>query len=1323
MKIKRLLAGFCLLFTTMLSAQEGLQDIIVEKYYVSNFADSLQADAEAIAHGQPRGALPVGSVTYRIYAKIHPDYTLKTVFGLADSNNPLLLKTTTFFYNNPTGTFSPVPSIEKAEIKNKLLALDSYLTIGGVANGQLGVLKEDDNGSSNNITITNNPSGVLLNSNPSLGIPLTVQDGMLSSSNVRTPSIYGLTDATIQALSDGTLRSNTVEINDGFIINSDGASNPFNKVLIAQLTTNGILTYELNLSVEKISNHVSEDYFAYPHNNGFSIPHLVLSYTTQLTATITNPINNTTYVAGDTLTITAEANDSTNTVEKVEFFVDNISIGTDSSVPYTMDYIASEGHHNLTVRASNNVSGSVVSYPIAINVSSNPSNVPPVVILITPAAGSIYSFKAGDHIEINADAFDPDGSISYVKFLIDGSFIATDYTFPYSTNYIATTGDHNIAVFAYDNLGSVAVDGRTIYVPPVSPKGLENIFIEEYYISNKADSIQADIEAIENGAATGSLPVGSVTYRFYADMKPGYEILSVYADKTQNQWLKFNTTTSFYNNPSGSLSPLPGTSKSSIKNKLLALDSYLTLGGVATGNEGMPKVEDTDLTSNVTVANNPAGVLLNTQAVAIPLNIQDGMVSTSTARIPTFAGFSDDISNVLGDGTVVSDSFNLEDGIFFNTSGAVGPKPGSNRVLIAQLTTNGILTYELNLQIKQIQGNEGETYAAHPGANDFTIPSLSGTLVPPHSYKIETSIGSCADSSFCLPVASTEDVRNVIGYDIVLKYDNSKVHPTGTLTISNDLINSNYVSYAMNVIDAAGQINISVFLNANAQANTSFSGIGKLFCVEFTKKPGLLLKDTVPFMITSLQESYANGVASKIVAPGSFINKKSDIYNGVLKFWADNSPIAYDDANPSSYLFTKIAVCSDVVGYFVTPDINGKFQWHSNILGNGVSIKRDIASATNVQPVINGFDVALAHKVLINDLSFIPNVYQIIAMDVNLDGVVSAGDVSQMNQRSVKTIPEFKQWWNYDNNGNSNGQPSKDWLFVSDSLLSSLPYQISLAYPNGNGYGYSKNSVPYVPSCLPISSINATVCPIYEQVPYTGILLGDMDGNYANIPNDGQIKRLINNTGTVYLNLDKAIITNSHIDVPVSFASSEKIVSLDFAIKLNEHAVKFDHIVKTVSYLTDAMAHYAADDQTIRFTSNSTQNYEEEKTIAVIRFSTVNGQLDPSDLTEMIGYLNGKPVGMEIKGNSSTGISTSSDTHIVEAYPNPANDVLNIITSEKAVVELLDLQGREVISATSAYANEKLEINTSTISNGTYLLKVYNDKFVSTQRIVVENNR
>ena len=96
---------------------------------------------------------------------------------------------------------------------------------------------------------------------------------------------------------------------------------------------------------------------------------------------------------------------------------------------------------------------------------------------------------------------------------------------------------------------------------------------------------------------------------------------------------------------------------------------------------------------------------------------------------------------------------------------------------------------------------------------------------------------------------------------------------------------------------------------------------------------------------------------------------------------------------------------------------------HDLTKGEYLAIDRDIAGTTDVQSVINSFDAFLGRKVLIEDPNFIPGIFQMIALDVNMDGVISAGDISQINQRTVLIQEEYKQSWNY----NADGTPSTNF--------------------------------------------------------------------------------------------------------------------------------------------------------------------------------------------------------------------------------------------------------------------------------------------------------
>ena len=246
--------------------------------------------------------------------------------------------------------------------------------------------------------------------------------------------------------------------------------------------------------------------------------------------------------------------------------------------------------------------------------------------------------------------------------------------------------------------------------------GLEKITVEKYYVSNADDSI----------ASIGVLPVGSVTYRIYVDMLPGYNFQMAYGDP--NHTLSINTSTSFFNNEDrGSTNPTY--SKANAAKNTVMLDSWLTVGAACIGNFGILKAEDNGIANVVNVD----GVLANADtSVHIPLTTQDGFISVPGKTPGTFAtvGDADSAISVFDATSQVGNSFILKNGSWYVAGGASGPDTATNKVLIAQLTTNGKLTFELNLQIGTPSGGVEIYVAKKPifntsyGVMEDSIPSL-----------------------------------------------------------------------------------------------------------------------------------------------------------------------------------------------------------------------------------------------------------------------------------------------------------------------------------------------------------------------------------------------------------------------------------------------------------------------------------------------------------------------------------------------------------------------------------------------------------------------
>jgi len=237
-----------------------LQKVIVEKYYVSDATDATDTLG---------GGLPVGSTTYRIYVDLAPGSVLKKIYG--DANHPFSIQSTAPFFNQKSDGQSFAKDFVKSRYMEGVVALDTWLTLGQTTKTQagktyFGILKnQDSNGSF--IGGGNNDggselisTGLLLNSDLSTGLPLTQADGMDTLKVVPTSWNHsGVLD--FSTGNDSTMFG-SLEVQSGFISNNfylsnsgvKGVVSDSNQILIAQLTTTGDLTFNLNIVVDAIVN-------------------------------------------------------------------------------------------------------------------------------------------------------------------------------------------------------------------------------------------------------------------------------------------------------------------------------------------------------------------------------------------------------------------------------------------------------------------------------------------------------------------------------------------------------------------------------------------------------------------------------------------------------------------------------------------------------------------------------------------------------------------------------------------------------------------------------------------------------------------------------------------------------------------------------------------------------------------------------------------------------------------------------------------------------------------------------------------------------------
>lgn len=235
-----------------LSAQ--VENVVVEKYYISDANDATDTIG---------GGLPDRSTTYRIYIDLVAGSKLTKIYG--DLNHALKISSTEIFFNNAADGQSFAKDFSKVRLGENTVALDSWLTLGqttrNAAKTYFGILKSEDTdgsiigGANNDGGSAAIADGLLANNDPAAGIPLTDADGMDTMSQLPANwADYGILDIAsgVDSTIFGSVKPGKEFISyDAGLQNSgiSGVDPDSNLVLVAQLTTKGQLSFELNVEV------------------------------------------------------------------------------------------------------------------------------------------------------------------------------------------------------------------------------------------------------------------------------------------------------------------------------------------------------------------------------------------------------------------------------------------------------------------------------------------------------------------------------------------------------------------------------------------------------------------------------------------------------------------------------------------------------------------------------------------------------------------------------------------------------------------------------------------------------------------------------------------------------------------------------------------------------------------------------------------------------------------------------------------------------------------------------------------------------------------
>lgn len=595
-------------------------------------------------------------------------------------------------------------------------------------------------------------------------------------------------------------------------------------------------------------------------------------------------------------------------------------------------------------------------------------------------------------------------------------------------------------------------------------------------------------------------------------------------------------------------------------------------------------------------------------------------------------------------------------------------------------------------------------------------------------YEIEDDSLTCSQVSgcnngnpkVCIPLTARYLVASgIVGMDFTLNYDPNFMQPTGVIHLGSVVTSSSTAANAyVNVLTNPGQVNASVYYTSAAPANAEFQGTGEIACVEFSLLSGYSSGMTLPVSASDIIQSYQVGYDTACAEPGSFTLLDDSVLNGRITYWNDTArPLRNDPANPGLFNPTEITP-GDITcmpsGPAANPVLDGSFAVNTSPFG-GIEIARDIAGGSSspcpvaVQSTINSMDCYWTGLVTTQNNSWVPNAYQMVAMDVNMDGSVTASDITHIQNRIVQNICEYPQAWNQ-----GSSQAGKDWRFVDEAEVAGNPvYTVSANYPSPDNQGYSRLNVPNPGFCLPVPFNSNPFCTSIDSMNYHAILLGDVNGTWSDmLPVAGDLR----NSGTDRIELDLNAATslqNCEWELPLKIESGSPVQGLDWSLQLPSGVV-----VSQVALLNNSnlqLAWNQTNDNRLLVTAFSLSaggvsqgNLE----IKLVLEST--NELYSSDLAVEFGLLNGQMVNSILEGQLDCTLATqmeseTNSTDLIKVYPNPFTETIWVdaraLSKYPTEAVLMDVHGAEVSSFNlSSKGYSKLSVENLPV--GIYFLRV-----------------
>ena len=99
--------------------------------------------------------------------------------------------------------------------------------------------------------------------------------------------------------------------------------------------------------------------------------------------------------------------------------------------------------------------------------------------------------------------------------------------------------------------------------------------------------------------------------------------------------------------------------------------------------------------------------------------------------------------------------------------------------------------------------------------------------------------------------------------------------------------------------------------------------------------------------------------------------------------------------------------------------------------------------------------------------------------------------------------------------------------------------------------------------------------------------------------------------------------------------------------------------------------------------------------------------------------MNGEPSDFEVR--LTTKVFNSTRNINASIYPNPTQGLISVIVNEDANLQLIDINGKILDHPVKLIANQRNDLNLDQLASGIYLMKISNNRFNETHKIIINN--